>query len=67
MTKFTFYWKTGHREVYSGTNVADAFRRAGYGGGALGAVDFYKDGECSDYVWNKVDRSWKLSIEAPAN
>lgn len=33
--KFTFFWKTGHREVFEGETARDAFAKAGYGMAAL--------------------------------
>lgn len=65
MNKFTFFWKTGHREVLEGNNVRDAFLGAGYGGGALGAVDFWDHGDSQAYLWNKATRSWEAA-EKPA-
>lgn len=58
MTKYTFYWKTGDREVFEGNSPADALNNAGYGGGALRALDFYASGESDDYEWNKDKREW---------
>jgi hypothetical protein len=64
MKKFTLYWLTGKREVISGDSIADAFTRAGYSAGAIGALDFYYNGDNQDYVWDKDKRNWFLTEEA---
>lgn len=51
MTEFTFYWLDGEREVLSGNDVPDAFRRAGYGAGARFALDFTAVGDNREYIW----------------
>lgn len=43
MRTFIIYWLDGKKSELTGTDVADAFRRAGYGLGALGAVDYYEE------------------------
>lgn len=58
MNKFTFYWKTGDREVFDGESAGDALTRAGYSHGALRALDFYATGKCEDYQWDKERRKW---------
>ena len=52
MNTYTFYWLDGKRQVLKGTDPADALRRAGYGQGALRALDFYENGESDDYEWS---------------
>lgn len=59
---FTLYWRTGKRDVFAGRNISDAFRRAGYGGGAIRALDFYADGDDDKYAWNTVTKEWDLKI-----
>ncbi len=54
---FTVYWRTGKRELVWGANRAAALTAAGYGGGAVGAIDFIAEGENDDYAW--VDGDWK--------
>jgi len=49
--KFTFYWLDGEKEVLKGDNPTDALNKAGYGGGAMPALDFFSYGECDQYVW----------------
>lgn len=45
MKTFTLFWKDGKKELIRGTDIADAFRRAGYGGGALTALDYFSYGD----------------------
>lgn len=42
MKKYKLYWLDGKTEVVEGQNIADAFRRAGLGAGALRALDYYE-------------------------
>ena len=53
---FTFYWLTGLRDVSCGVDAADALNKAGYGEGAIRALDFYAEGNNHDYEW--LDRKW---------
>lgn len=55
---YTLFWKTGQREIVHGYNPAEAMTLAGYGGGALGALDFYSSGDCKEYTYNKDERTW---------
>lgn len=48
--KFTLYWLSGRTEVVEGTDIADAVRKAGYGGGALRALDYYQKGDTTTQV-----------------
>lgn len=60
--KFTFFWCTGHRDVYEGETAFDAFKKAGYGNAALGAVDFWAEGDSQAWKW--VDGAWvKTEVE----
>lgn len=56
--KFTLYWLTGDREVVEGATPAAAMTAAGYGQGALRALDFYAAGESTEWVWHQDTRSW---------
>lgn len=58
MKNYTFYWLNGKSEKAEGNSLADAFRRAGYGLGALDALDFYSESD-DDYEWDKTVREWK--------
>lgn len=64
MNQFTFYWLTGKREVLEGDKPHEALNNAGYGGGAVRALDFYAKGDDNDYVWDGEKRSWELTDEA---
>lgn len=57
--KFTLFWLTGQREVVQGRDIAEAVSRAGYGGGALRALDFYANGINDDYRWVAGERKWE--------
>ncbi len=48
MNKYKVIWLDGSSEVLTGDNVADAFNRAGYGGGAISAVDYFRQVENQD-------------------
>jgi hypothetical protein len=56
--QFTLYWLDGKHQVVTGETIEQAFTTAGYGAGALKAVDFYIDGDNHEYDWNKEQRSW---------
>lgn len=43
MKKFRLHWLTGDIEIIEGTDIADAFTHAGYGGGAARALDWYEE------------------------
>ena len=58
MNTYTLYWIDGQRETVTGESVAQAMTLAGYGGGALRALDFFVDGDDYDYVWNTEKRDW---------
>ena len=55
---YTLYWRTGDRETVSGTDPATAMTMAGYGGGSLGALDFFARGDNKEYTWNSEKREW---------
>jgi hypothetical protein len=59
MNKYTLYWKDGKRELVTGTNISDAFTRAGYARGAIAALDFYKPGDDHSYEWSS-DHVWSM-------
>lgn len=58
-SQFTFYWRDGKRQLLNGRDAADALNRAGYGHGALRALDFYAPGVDRDYDWDYQLRTWK--------
>lgn len=47
---YTLYWLFDKREIIWGSSIEDAFTRAGYGAGALKAIDFYSEGMCCAYI-----------------
>jgi len=58
-TKFTFFWLDGKREVLEGADSADALNRAGYGAGAVRALDFFAHGDNDNYVWDARTGGWE--------
>lgn len=52
--KFTLYWLDGKREVVEGNSISEAMTLAGYGGGAVRALDFYADGNDHNYTWKEL-------------
>jgi hypothetical protein len=58
MYTWTIFWRTGQRTVVTGMTVADALTRAGYGAGAVPAIDFHTPGDCPDYTWDATKRDW---------
>ena len=42
MTTFRFHWRDGKISEGAGYDVAHAFSRLGYGGGAIRALDYYE-------------------------
>lgn len=60
--KFTLYWLSGLREVIEGYDFADALRRAGYGNGALRALDFYANGDNHQFVFQ--NKAWVNNLDA---
>lgn len=66
MNKFVLYWLTGKAEVVQGVDIADAMNKAGYGNGALRALDFYDNGEDITYTWNTETKRWEqLELVCP--
>lgn len=56
---FTLFWLDGKREVIEGNTIASAFTFAGYGAGAIRALDFYSNGDDTSYIWIRKDRTWE--------
>lgn len=50
---FKLYWLDGSTEIVKGYDIADAFRKAGYGGGAIRALDYHKEIKEEDNQVNK--------------
>lgn len=60
MKKFRLYWGNGKTEVVEGSDFANAVTKAGYGAGAMRALDFYDNGELQSYEWNKEECKWRM-------
>ena len=58
MKLYTLYWRDGKRETVSGPTLAQAMTLAGYGGGAVRALDFYANGDDHNYTWDSEKRNW---------
>ena len=43
MKKFKLYWLDGKVELIYGNTISDAFNKAGYGAGALRALDYHEE------------------------
>jgi hypothetical protein len=56
--QWTFFWLTGERQVLEGDKPNEALMFAGYGGGAIRALDFYAKGDNNEWEWNKEKHSW---------
>lgn len=64
MNKFTFYWRDGKHETLDGTDPANALNNAGYGNGALRALDFYKKGKHNDeYAFDRTTCNWASTTQ----
>lgn len=55
---FTLYWIHGERKVIKGTSIEDAFTKAGYGVGAIPAIDWYDNGVSETHRWDKENKTW---------
>lgn len=51
--RFTLHWLDGKKEVVSGPTIGDAITKAGYGNGAMRALDFWSVGENDNWYWDK--------------
>jgi hypothetical protein len=56
--KFIIYWRHGRLNTIEGDSIEQAFTNAGYGAGAVAAIDFYDSGEEIKYNWNKAEKDW---------
>ncbi len=43
MEAFVLHWKSGDKQIIRGNGIADAVRRAGLGGGAFNALDYWEE------------------------
>lgn len=62
MPKFSIFWRDGKRDVLQGKTVADALTQAGYGQGALAALDFHAKGDCKEWEWSPTKREWERIV-----
>lgn len=62
---YTLHWRDGRREVVHGVDIAAAMNAAGYGAGALAALDFYALGDDSKYEWSATVRRWLAARSHP--
>lgn len=63
--EFTLSWLGGKREVIAaepGEKFEQAVSRAGYGNGAMRALDFYASGDDKSYEYNKEQRQWVSKV-----
>lgn len=59
MKQFTLFWTFNKSEVVEGSSIENAFSRAGYGAGAVRALDFFAEGDVRHkYVWNPNTHQW---------
>ena len=56
--EFTLYWQFGKCEVVTGDSIHDAMTHAGYGGGAVNALDFWSHGDVPTHAWDSTKKSW---------
>lgn len=64
---FRLYWLSGDTEIVRGATIADAMNQAGYGGGAVRALDFFKEGEEQTYDWDGSKRDWVQKATVDTN
>lgn len=63
MNTYTVFWLGGESQLIQGRDIVDAFNRAGIGGGAVPALDFWGRGDIRDeYRWDAEKRCW-IEIE----
>ena len=56
---YIVYWRDGKWSLLQGGSLSHALTEAGYGHGALAALDFYEERETPSYKWNKDSREWE--------
>jgi len=52
MAKYTFFWRDGKRQVLEGKSAVAALNSAGYGNGALRALDVFSVGDNNEWQWS---------------
>lgn len=62
---FTLFWLDGKSEIVHGKDIADAMTQAGYGQGAVPALDFHGKGDLrKNYVWVPDQHRW-IAVKIP--
>jgi hypothetical protein len=61
MNTYILYWLHGKLEKITGESISDAFNKAGYGGGAIRALDFYEQNETPTWHWDNQSNKWGKS------
>lgn len=62
---YTLFWLTGKSELVKGSDPSIAMTMAGYGAGALRALDFYAEGDQrNEYEWIDEERTWRMKKTA---
>jgi hypothetical protein len=59
---YTLYWRDGEHEIVRGRDITHAMSRAGYGGGAIAALDFFGHGKHPEYYWNADLAKWEALL-----
>ena len=58
--EYTLFWLTGKSEIAKGNSPDKAMALAGYGGGAIKALDFYAEGDQrNEYEWRAEEHTWR--------
>lgn len=58
MKTFILYWIGGKIETAKGESISDAFAKAGYGEGAINALDFTEEKNYPTYKWDNKNRTY---------
>ena len=65
MKEYTLFWLNGKTEIVKGNAPHEAMNNAGYGAGAVRALDFYAEGDQREnWEWNKEKRNWYKKVGA---
>ena len=62
---YRFYWLDGTTTVWEGYAPEEALTKAGYGAGAVRALDFYETNEPEqNYFWNTEEKIWRMKVKS---
>lgn len=64
---YTLFWRDGTSGVIKGESPEDAFTKAGYGGGAFSAIDFYSEGVDLGYYRDHDLKEWVKKVNHHAH